>query len=432
MRIYRIFLVLMVFFAWQLNLNAQCTPAPPSDTDCLSGCTTNLVNNADVGAGQIHCYTGSGTVSSVSMNGGTIRVCGTLSINTINFNSGGTIIITSTGSLTFTNGFNMNSNCIIVNYGSLSTVSVSMQNGNNFIYNYGTFNQSGTLSFGNLSASFINGQNATANVNSISKGGGSNGTLCIEAGSSLNVETFSNAQANFVSYGSGIPNGCIRMITSATSSAALTSSSSVEVCLATGVGAGQNWGSASVTTDCATCADVLPVTLASFDARLENGLVKLIWSTALELNNDYFAIERSKNGFEYHQIGQIKGAGNSISLLNYSFIDEEIPDQEIMYYRLKQVDRDGSFSYSEVRSIRTEQLNSFGLYPNPASDYFIIEVDEQTSNLLSIFTTNGQLVTQIEDVLPNQRIDVSKLPRGTYVIKMLSNNKLKMKRFTKQ
>jgi ABC-type molybdate transport system substrate-binding protein len=104
----------------------------------------------------------------------------------------------------------------------------------------------------------------------------------------------------------------------------------------------------------------------------------LSWITQSELNTDYFILERSKDGQNFEELTKIKAAGNSSALLRYTSSDY-YPFETITYYRLKQVDNDGKFSYSKIISLLGSRLN-FALvkhYPNPAKAevffYFLLE-----------------------------------------------------------
>lgn len=113
----------------------------------------------------------------------------------------------------------------------------------------------------------------------------------------------------------------------------------------------------------------LPIELLFFDARLNGNIVELSWSTASEINNDYFTIERSIDGINFSPVSIIPSKainGHSTEQLNYSCNDLN-PENGINYYRLKQTDFDGKFEYSEIISINLNQLidNSFNVYPNP-------------------------------------------------------------------
>jgi len=90
----------------------------------------------------------------------------------------------------------------------------------------------------------------------------------------------------------------------------------------------------------------LPVELSSFVSKCSNGKVVLQWETSSELNNDYFIIERSEDGYDFYQVGVVDGAGNSTTTINYSWTDEN--SSVGSYYRLTQVDFDGSTTQSDV------------------------------------------------------------------------------------
>ncbi len=113
----------------------------------------------------------------------------------------------------------------------------------------------------------------------------------------------------------------------------------------------------------------LPVELVWFRASVTaEGAVMLFWSTASELNSDRFEIERSIDGMSFSKIGELSSQGNSIVLSEYSYVDSS-PAIGLNYYRLKQIDLDGSFVYSVVVSVELSSVEeTFGvlLYPNPA------------------------------------------------------------------
>ena len=102
-----------------------------------------------------------------------------------------------------------------------------------------------------------------------------------------------------------------------------------------------------------TGTQVLPVELTEFAAQKESGYNLLSWSTASEINNAFFEVEKSSDGINFHKIGQVQGAGNSSEELDYEFMDHVVND-ETVYYRLKQVDFDGAFEYSPVRMLTGE------------------------------------------------------------------------------
>lgn len=110
----------------------------------------------------------------------------------------------------------------------------------------------------------------------------------------------------------------------------------------------------------------LPIELLSFTAVKNNKVVDVKWETATEINNDYYLVEKSKNGVDFEPFDQVKGAGNSLSKLNYSIVDEN-PFDGLSYYRLKQVDFNETFNYSKIESVdfNNNKEFSFDIYPNP-------------------------------------------------------------------
>ncbi|WP_181306784.1 T9SS type A sorting domain-containing protein [Rufibacter sp. XAAS-G3-1] len=121
-------------------------------------------------------------------------------------------------------------------------------------------------------------------------------------------------------------------------------------------------------TDCD--GEALPVTLTSFDGASRSGSVELAWSTASEINNDRFEIERSADGKSFKKVGEVKGNGNSSVMLDYTYTDRSAASGTV-YYRLKQVDFDSKFEYSKVIAVShsaTASSASMSVYPNPVED----------------------------------------------------------------
>lgn len=137
-----------------------------------------------------------------------------------------------------------------------------------------------------------------------------------------------------------------------------------------------------------TASDVfinpLPITLTEFKVNTtEANKVALDWTTSNETNNDFFTIEKSKDGVVWESVKQIKGAGNSTQSISYTQIDEN-PYSGLSYYRLKQTDYDGKFDYSSVFPVEINATNSFNciIYPSPSS------IDN-----LNVFITKANLGT---------------------------------------
>ena len=138
---------------------------------------------------------------------------------------------------------------------------------------------------------------------------------------------------------------------------------------------------------------LLPVQLTRFTAQQEQNRILLNWQTALEINNDHFIIESSKNGIEFQAIGKVEGAGTSYQLREYSFLDES-PFLGINYYRLKQVDVDGKYAYSEFASAEHRQSKT-ELYPNPVAENVTLNLGEINSGKVVIYDSQGKVLDQI-------------------------------------
>jgi len=142
-----------------------------------------------------------------------------------------------------------------------------------------------------------------------------------------------------------------------------------------------------------TASEVLPIELLSFKAKLKNNVVELNWQTATETNNDYFEIERSNDANNWKSIDTVKGAGTSLTLLNYLLVDEN-PLSGTSYYRLKQVDFDQKFSYSNIAVVNFEGIKIVDLFPNPSEGNFnlLINSSIEASIDLTIYNAIGQMI----------------------------------------
>jgi len=140
----------------------------------------------------------------------------------------------------------------------------------------------------------------------------------------------------------------------------------------------------------------VPVELASFKAICKKNKVELNWSTLSETNNIGFQIERSQVRDSFYVIGFIKGHGTTSQPQSYYFIDENL-ESDHYFYRLKQIDSDGSFSYSEVVEVTVNQPKKFSLsqnYPNPFNPKTKISFDipERTKAILTILNIRGERI----------------------------------------
>jgi hypothetical protein len=163
----------------------------------------------------------------------------------------------------------------------------------------------------------------------------------------------------------------------------------------------------------------LPVEFVDFTAGLApKQRVSLDWRTATESGNSHFVIERSGNGQDFEALGEVAGAGTTSEEQAYSFMDEN-PLAGINYYRLRQVDFDGTESFSEVRTVTVDFSEAFVIrpYPNPAvNDLYL---DGFTGGRVMILDQQGRLLR--EAVLEEgQSLDVSDLSSGFYLLRSIS------------
>lgn len=137
----------------------------------------------------------------------------------------------------------------------------------------------------------------------------------------------------------------------------------------------------------------LPVELIDFTATASEDKVLLHWTTLSERNNDYFAIERSRDGIQFETIMIVDGAGNSSIPITYAEVDTEPVVDALSYYRLKQIDFDGTVSYSGVRSVFLTRKEEVLIYPNPVQDDLHVSLHSSQLGMhqLQIFDMLGRL-----------------------------------------
>lgn len=171
---------------------------------------------------------------------------------------------------------------------------------------------------------------------------------------------------------------------------------------------------------------VLPVELVSFSGRVEDGLVHLNWVTLSELNNEKFEIEESIDGKNFEKIGAVEGHGTILETQEYGFTVENL-QSNVLYYRLKQIDFDGTYEYSKVISITTDQkeekIGQF--YPNPSTAGQVnIQFDAQEDSEVTaqVFDMTGKhiltRIRQINSGSNNLSYNFSTLSTGIYYIRI--------------
>ncbi|MCX6182558.1 MAG: T9SS type A sorting domain-containing protein [Bacteroidetes bacterium] len=173
----------------------------------------------------------------------------------------------------------------------------------------------------------------------------------------------------------------------------------------------------------------LPVELISFNAKEYKGQVELTWTTASEINSDYFEVFRSEDNITWELIGKISAAGNSSSLLNYSFMDHEAPPG-ISYYQLIERDFDGTQQKSNIVYISKDSETAFQVFPNPVHDYSFITFHADKENMYSmkVIDALGKLVFSTE-IYANRgensyTFSMENFANGVYSVQLYSTEKL--------
>jgi len=175
------------------------------------------------------------------------------------------------------------------------------------------------------------------------------------------------------------------------------------------------------------CGAALPIELIHFDAKLEDGQVILSWSTASETNNDYYTIQRAIIWSNFENIGFVDGAGTSLEILHYKFVDAN-PISGISYYRLKQTDFDGTFDYSWVSSIENGLEGAdFKITPNPTTSgklHLSLPFDNGIADIrvfdLSGKTTFLKLRFPVEN-FNKLTLPIPELNAGVYIVSVIQN-----------
>ncbi len=177
----------------------------------------------------------------------------------------------------------------------------------------------------------------------------------------------------------------------------------------------------------------LPIEMTSFYGTCSENVSELKWSTATELNNDYFLLEQSMNGVDFETVAQIDGAGTSSTEMNYQ---ARVSADKGAYYRLKQVDFDGHSDQTDVIYVACKTLD-VEVFPNPFENNVVVKLDKGSTRkpTINIRDLNGKEVfmLSLDDVNQNEIVlDLKTLNSGMYVLEIsdgetfevLSNSKI--------
>lgn len=209
-----------------------------------------------------------------------------------------------------------------------------------------------------------------------------------------------------------------------------------------------NMSGTNVTDGCTTNAScgamvtlgaiTLPISLKSFTATpLDRTSALLSFATALEQNNDYFSIERSADGLRFSEIGRVQGAGNSLQTREYNYTDNT-PLRGINYYRLKQVDYDGKYTFSPVVSLNfdgTDRGNGVRLSPQPVKDQLSVTLEQafQQDARWELYDLSGRLLQAgtLAAEANSFSIQAATLTDGAYVLRITGDQQVITRKFEK-
>lgn len=175
----------------------------------------------------------------------------------------------------------------------------------------------------------------------------------------------------------------------------------------------------------------LPVVYGFFEGRVLTASNLLSWQTTSEVNADYFTVQRSTDAEVWEDIGMIEANGNSSTIQNYAFSDQEV-DSNIYYYRLKQVDFDGQYEYSKIvvlnrKGISTQKTFKISVFPNPliAGESLTLE-NVSLGDLIQLYSLDGRLV--MEKLAQEDRVIISNLNSGSYVLRVTGSKGISHKK----
>lgn len=175
---------------------------------------------------------------------------------------------------------------------------------------------------------------------------------------------------------------------------------------------------------CDASGQPLPVELLSFGVKSSGHNVEINWSTASETNNDYFTIERSKDGAVFEEVVRTKGAGNSYKILKYAAIDNN-PYEGTSFYRLKQTDYDGRLTYSHTLALHYNTPFKRHIYPNPFTSSLTITLNSEPLNGECHFIIYSVLGEEISNTVLQNKVTIFKsdhISSGVYFYKLMEDN----------
>ena len=179
--------------------------------------------------------------------------------------------------------------------------------------------------------------------------------------------------------------------------------------------------------------NALPVDLIDFKIENQDGKANLIWTTASELNSKSFEILRSTDAKNWKKVGEVMAQGNSNILNNYQFVDSEKLNVKFTYYKLKQVDLNGEYTFSNALLFETENNIQTKIYPNPTSDNLTFQFGNNVERNIKISNLMGEQIMSLPTISNMVfNVNISKLPKGFYFVEIESGGQVEVKKILKQ
>ncbi len=181
----------------------------------------------------------------------------------------------------------------------------------------------------------------------------------------------------------------------------------------------------SITETVTTYNQTLPVSLLSFQGKIESSKAKLTWETTNESNSSHFIIERSTNAALFTNVARVEAAGNSTAIVKYHFTDNNTPTNTV-YYRLKQVDTDGKTKYYNTITLKNAvSIFEFKVFPNPSADLIAVQSNGLVTadTQVELYDINGKTIKKAR-INKGQTItyfNIETLYAGNYFIKIYNN-----------
>jgi hypothetical protein len=180
-------------------------------------------------------------------------------------------------------------------------------------------------------------------------------------------------------------------------------------------------------------AAVLPLQWVSFTGKITKDLnAELLWSTANEINTSHFDVEESSNGLEFRKIGSVKAAGTGNNEYNYVHIKPALGNH---YYRIRQYDKDGRFTYSTTILLYIDNKYGIFAYPIPAKDKLMLKFGKAVQNpVIDILSADMKLLKHqaLTGTVYDKEINISDLASGIYLVRIVIDGKAEVLRFIKQ